>query len=108
MNERDTSLTVVMDDGQGTVTTWHLRCDPPGGDHPDPAAACEALSRGGARYLPPVRPDMACTQIYGGPQTARITGTWRGVPVDSRLSRTDGCQIARWNGLSGLLPHGGE
>jgi hypothetical protein len=102
-----TSLTVVVHDGHGSTQTWTLHCDPPGGDHPDPAAACAALERGGERFLPPVRPDMACTQIYGGPETATVTGTWRGEQVTASFSRTDGCQIARWNGLEGLLPQGG-
>ncbi len=99
-------LRLELDDGRGTTTTWTLTCDPPGGDHPDPAAACAALEVG-SRYLRPVPADMACTEIYGGPETARLTGTWRGAPVDASFSRTDGCQIARWNGLSGLLPGGG-
>ena len=107
MDTAPTSLTIVVDDGRGTTTTWHLTCDPAGGDHPHPTAACAALSVGGARSLPPVPADRACTQIYGGPQTARITGTWAGKAVDATLSRTDGCQIARWDGLSGLLPAGG-
>jgi hypothetical protein len=41
---------------------------------------------------------------YGGPATARITGTWAGRPVDGRYDRSNGCQIARWNDLVPLLP----
>jgi hypothetical protein len=99
-------LDIVVDDGRGTRTTWRLTCDPPGGDHPDPAAACAALDAG-ARWLRPVPADLACTQIYGGPETATVTGVWRGTPVDATFSRTDGCQIARWDGLVGLFPAGG-
>lgn len=44
-----------------------------------------------------------CTQQYGGPQRARITGTWRGKKVDARFDRTDGCQIARWNRLDAVF-----
>ncbi len=102
-----TDLTIVVDSGRGTTTSWRLTCDPPGGDHPDPAAACAALSAHGERALPPVAKDRACTQVYGGPQTATITGTWRGQPVHSRFSLTDGCQIARWKSLTGLLPSAG-
>jgi hypothetical protein len=47
---------------------------------------------------------MMCTQIYGGPETARIVGTWAGQAVDARFSRVDGCEIARWRALTGLLP----
>jgi Subtilisin inhibitor-like len=100
-------LTIVVDDGAGTATTYHLTCEPPGGDHPRPEVACRVLSANGARAFPPVHPDMACTQIYGGPETAHITGTWRGQPVDSRLSRQNGCEIARWKALAGFLPRGG-
>jgi hypothetical protein len=99
-----TELTIVLDDGAGSPRTVRLTCDPAGGDHDDPAAACAALDRAGEVNLAPVAKDQMCTQIYGGPQTARITGTWRGKAVDARLSRGDGCEIARWDALVGLLP----
>ncbi len=104
----ESTLTVVVDDGSGALTTWHLTCDPAGGDHPDPAAACEALARHGAQALPPVAPDRVCTQLYGGPQRATVSGTWRGAPVLSRLSLTNGCEISRWKALVGLLPPAGS
>jgi len=99
-----TALTIAvrLDQGQPT-TTWRLTCEPPGGDHPDPAAACAALDQSGRTVLPPVAKDMACTEVFGGPQTAEISGTWRGQPVDSRLSRANGCEIARWDALKPLL-----
>jgi hypothetical protein len=99
-----TELTITLDDGAGGKRTVQLRCDPAGGDHTDPQTACDVLERAGKRALPAVPKDQICTQIYGGPQTARITGTWRGTPVDATLSRTNGCEIARWDALRGLLP----
>lgn len=101
-----TDLTIVVDDGAGARTTWHLTCDPAGGDHPDPAKACAVLAQHGATALPPVPRDRMCTQVFGGAQTAHITGTWRGEKVDARLSRTNGCEITRWQALIGLLPRG--
>jgi hypothetical protein len=98
------ALTIDYDDGDGTVSTWRLTCDPEGGNHPDPAAACAALARSGATALPAVSPGKMCTQIFGGPQTALVTGTWRGQEWNSRLGRSDGCQIARWDALEGLVP----
>jgi hypothetical protein len=77
---------------------WTLSCDPPGGDHPDAAAACAALEKGKAPFAP-VPKDMACTQISGGPQTATITGTWRGERVTASYNRSNGCEIARWDRL---------
>ncbi len=101
-------LSIVVDDGSGTTTTWRLSCDPPGGTHPDPRAACQALEANGATALPAVPKDRICTQIYGGSQTATITGTWRGARVRSRLSLKNGCEIARWKMLEGLLPQAGS
>jgi Subtilisin inhibitor-like len=103
----DTDLTIVINDGSSSTVTWRLTCDPPGGTHPDPKAACRALEANGADALPPVPEDKACTQIYGGPETASITGTWQGQPVMSRFARNDGCQISRWKLMEGLLPPGG-
>jgi Subtilisin inhibitor-like len=104
----ETNLTIVISDGSGSSKTWRLTCDPPGGTHPDPSAACRALETNGAAALPAVPKDKACTQIYGGPETATITGTWQGERVISTFARNDGCQINRWKLLEGLLPRGGS
>lgn len=101
-----TDLTIVVDDGHAT-TTWRLTCTPAGGTHPTAEQACQALAAHGAMALPPVPKGMNCAMIYGGPQRARITGTWQGRRVDSTMSRTNGCEIARWDALDGLLPGGG-
>lgn len=103
-----TDLTIVVRDGSGKTSTWHLTCDPPGGTHPDPKAACRVLEANGAAALPPVPKDKVCTQIYGGPETATITGTWQGKQIMSQFARNDGCQISRWKLMEGLLPRGGS
>lgn len=103
-----TELVVVGTDGSGARVSWRLTCDPPGGDHPDPDAACRVLAEAGDRALPPVPKDRVCTQVYGGPETATVSGTWRGRPVLSSFTRTDGCQIARWDALAALLPTTGS
>jgi hypothetical protein len=54
-------------------------------------------------FAPP-RKDVQCTQIYGGPQVAIISGTFRGNKVWAKLSATDGCQIARTQQLGFLVP----
>jgi hypothetical protein len=104
----DTDLTIVITDGSGSTKTWRLTCNPAGGTHPDPQAACRALEDNGAAALPPVPKDKACTQIYGGPETATVTGTWKGQRVTSKFARNDGCQISRWKLMAGLLPPGGN
>jgi len=45
-----------------------------------------------------------CTQIYGGPEEARVTGTFRGRSIDARFNRVNGCEIARWNRVAVLFP----
>jgi Subtilisin inhibitor-like len=102
-----TDLTILVRDGSGTASTWRLTCDPPGGSHPDPKVACRVLEANGATALPPVPEDKVCTQIYGGPETATISGLWQGKQVLSQFARNDGCEISRWNLMEGLLPPGG-
>lgn len=80
-----------------------LTCDPPGGEHPDPPAACADLAREPEPFAP-IPGDSLCTEIYGGPQTATVSGTYRGQPVTLELSRTDGCRTAQWDRLGALLP----
>jgi hypothetical protein len=101
-----TALTIVLNDGAGTTTTWHLTCDPASGNHPDPTRACAVLAAHADTALPPVPHDRMCTMVIDGAQTAHLTGTWRGRTVDARLSRNGGCEIARWQALLGLLPTG--
>ncbi len=80
-------------------TTLTLTCDPTGGDHPQAEQACDALAAAGPQVLEPVPDDQVCTMIYGGPQTARVTGTLDGADVDATFSRADGCEIDRWDTL---------
>jgi len=87
-------------DGPGRTAT--LTCDPDGGTHPDPAKACAAL-RAHPEALHPVPPDMACTQIYGGDQVARL----QGADFQAIFNRTNGCEIARWDALAPVLDLGG-
>lgn len=91
-------------EGEGAAVTATLTCDPAGGDLPDPAAACAALAGDGAAALAPVAGDAICTELYGGREEARITGTLDGAPVDAALSRANGCEIDRWERLRPLLP----
>ena len=73
-----TELSIVVNDGSGERQTWQPKCDPAGGTHPDPEAACAALLANGALALPAVRKDVVCTDIYGGPEKATISGTFQG------------------------------
>ncbi|MER6911387.1 SSI family serine proteinase inhibitor [Streptomyces sp. NPDC000594] len=102
-------LTVVVD-GTGDPRSdgrYELACEPVGGTHPEREAACARLAelaREGQDPFAPVPEGRMCTQQAGGPATARVTGNWRGRPVDAVFSRTDGCEISRWQILEPVLP----
>jgi hypothetical protein len=94
--------------GREPDVVWTLRCNPARGTLPRPVRACTRLMAGGVTLFAPLPPSMVCTQIYGGPQQARIVGSVGGKRVWTTLTRTDGCQIGRWAKLSPwLLPPGG-
>ncbi|GGV76036.1 hypothetical protein GCM10010294_41600 [Streptomyces griseoloalbus] len=103
----DRLVVTVRDAGDGADGTYEVYCRPSGGSHPDPAGACAAVDRNtrwGEDAFAPAPRDAVCTMQYGGPATARITGTWAGRPVDATYDRANGCAIARWDRLVPLLP----
>jgi hypothetical protein len=106
-----TSLTVTYwPNGMGAAgkRTWTVACAPARGTLARPAAACRRLKAGGVKLFAPTPKNVACTQIYGGPQVARVVGTVKGQRVSASFSRRDGCEISRWARLSPwLLPPGG-
>jgi hypothetical protein len=94
--------------GSGEPERWTLRCNPARGTLARPAVACRRLGTASARIFAPVPSSAICTQIYGGPQVARITGSVKGKRVWATFSRQDGCNISRWDGVSPwLLPRSG-
>jgi hypothetical protein len=41
--------------------------------------------------------------IFGGPEEAKVYGTYDGEEVDATFNRTNGCEIARWDSLEPLF-----
>ncbi|MFF6955431.1 SSI family serine proteinase inhibitor [Streptomyces sp. NPDC088197] len=82
--------------------TYTLDCGPAGAkEETDPA--CEHLVEiGGPERAVPA--GQMCSMIYGGPQTAHVTGVWRGRTVDEEYSRTNGCEVSRWQRMVPALP----
>lgn len=73
-------------------------------DHPSAAEACTAIKDNPALLSPaPTKTDQACTMQYGGPATAKVTGSVDGKEVTAAFSRTDGCQIALWDAAKSVL-----
>ncbi|MFH8608476.1 SSI family serine proteinase inhibitor [Streptomyces sp. NPDC018029] len=98
------TVTGMGAEGDGT---YRLNCHPAGGTHPQAKEACarlDEISVYGRDLFAPVPPGTMCTMQYGGPATARITGTWHGRPVNATYDRSNGCEIGRWNALVPVLP----
>ncbi|MEW2630150.1 SSI family serine proteinase inhibitor [Streptomyces sp. NPDC048389] len=107
--ERPDRLTVIVSETGNARTdgTYELECGPVGGTHPAAESACsrlEELSREQQDPFAPVPTGRMCTQQFGGPATARITGTWQGRHVDATFKRSNGCEISRWQNLQPVLP----
>jgi hypothetical protein len=98
-------LRIEVDPGDGSAAAaYTLACDGvAGGDHPAAQEACDHL-RAMTDPFAPLPADAMCTQVYDGPQTAHVTGRWRGEPVDLEVGRNNGCRTAQWDGLGPLLP----
>jgi hypothetical protein len=69
--------------------------------------ACEQLTDPAVQTLlvegPPQ--DRICTEIYGGPDEARIVGTLDDQVIDTVITRNNGCGISDWDDmLSEILP----
>ncbi len=62
------------------------------GDGCDPAALAKAIA--GTKDTM-----RACTELYGGPETAHVTGTLDGEAVDVTITRNDGCGVADYEAL---------
>jgi hypothetical protein len=95
----DSRLTVTYAAAQDApARTYALDCAPAGSD-----PACERLVEigGPVRAVPA---EQMCSMIYGGPQTARVTGWWRGRAVAEDYRRTNGCEVARWERMIPALP----
>jgi hypothetical protein len=101
-----TSLHVtVWPNGQGHTPkrSYTLTCAPVGGTLPHRLAACRRLAQLKAPFAG-VPKNIACTQIYGGPDEALVTGRFRGALVRATFNRRDGCQLERWNRVAFLFP----
>jgi subtilisin inhibitor-like len=98
-----TSLTIAVSPGYGgAVQHWTLTCGPAGGTLPRAAAACTRLGRL-KRPFAEVPAGTMCTQIFGGPQTARVSGTYGGLKIRATFDRRNGCETARWQRLAFLF-----
>jgi hypothetical protein len=98
----DLQIEISIRGSEAPTKVWTLHC-PSGGTLPDAATACSKLAEVKDPFAP-VPKGTACTQIYGGPEIAHVSGTFNGERVDTEFSRGDGCEIERWNRVGFLFP----
>jgi hypothetical protein len=91
-------LTVTVEDGAAK----NVQCDAP-----EDSEVCGALADIDPKTFEPVPGDQACTQQYGGPETATVKGTLDGKEIDAKFSRVNGCEIARWDAAKPLFEAAG-
>jgi hypothetical protein len=93
----------VWPDGPGKAShRATLRCAPSGGTLAEATQACARLARMEDPFVIRVN-NKLCTMIYGGPQVARVTGTFNGHRVWMTFHRRNGCEIAAWRNLQFLF-----
>ena len=104
-------LTLRSDSGAGRVSTGELTCR-----SGEQRATGDLVGRApvtrlcrDARAVAPLLTGKGparrvCTQVYGGPQTARITGAIDGRDVDRTFKRTNGCEIEQYARIAKILP----
>jgi hypothetical protein len=106
------NLKVRVADGNGNVAEATLDCDgssAKGGGFLEDGAEQHCRDALAMQKLLTTQPaqDRVCTQLYGGPQTARITGTLGAQDVARSLKRTNGCEIEDWKQANALLAPSG-
>lgn len=111
---RDVSARLTIEASTGSVTSVlvpsaaTLECDGDarGSGFLQHAAkpACAVVRRGTVTKIANRhRTPRLCTEVYGGPQRARIRGTIRGRHIDVTIKRSDGCGIDEWRRLQAVL-----
>lgn len=86
-------LAVVPEFG-GPTSMATLLCDPAGGTHPDPVAACYVLRIAGGDFHAIQGVRGPCTMDYR-PVTAIAYGYWRGTPTSYSETFTNPCLMER-------------
>lgn len=82
---------------------YTLRCNPTGGNVPNPARACAVLASLDHPFAP-TPPNTICSDIALGPEEAIVKGTLRGSRVAAHLRVRDSCEINRWRRVRDVVP----
>jgi hypothetical protein len=95
------ALDVTLSGANSPAQHWTLRCDPAGGTHPDPAAACNILLTHRNLFQRPALKIM-CPMIMANARTYTVTGVFFGHRVHEIIV-DGGCDLARWSTLNHIF-----
>jgi hypothetical protein len=98
-------LTVTVDpdgDGPKEAKTADVQCSSAADSD-----VCKTVDGLKPEVFKPVSGMTACTQQYGGPETATVKGTLHGETIDAKFSRVNGCEISRWEQVTPRLEAAG-
>jgi hypothetical protein len=100
--EGDSELVVTLDpdgaDGEAEPMNAEVNCEDSSED-----AACQAVRDLEPSDLAPPPTDQPCTELFGGPDVATIEGQLNGEDVNEELTRSNGCEIERFDAAVPLL-----
>lgn len=85
-------LSVNPGTSPGTGRTAMLDCNPPGGTHPNAAAACADLQAAHGNVHAVRGNHHLCPEIYQ-PVTAQATGTWEGRQINFTATYPNECHL---------------
>jgi hypothetical protein len=103
-------LTVTFTRDGGAPLVAHLRCNGSRASadgflrRVGAARACRHARRTAVFLARRPARGRACTQIFGGPERARVRGRIGARRIDRGLARTDGCRIADYDRVVPLVP----
>ncbi|MGH3805583.1 MAG: SSI family serine proteinase inhibitor [Pseudonocardiaceae bacterium] len=91
------TLSITSATGGEPIASASLTCLPAGGSHPDPAAACEQLSRSDGRIEGIPEDPGPCTLEFN-PVIVAASGTWNGEPRHYKQEFSNRCVAVRATG----------
>jgi len=80
---------------------WTLRCEPAGGNYPDPPGACTKLLKWGNIFAHPSGHVM-CPMIMVSAQRVTVTGTYFGTKINETIV-AGGCDLSRFYKLKEIF-----
>jgi hypothetical protein len=91
------ALSITLARTNELIAEASLTCEPAGGSHPNPEAACEQLNKVDGRIEDIPEDPGPCTQEFN-PVIVAASGTWRGEERDYKQEFSNRCVAVRATG----------